>query len=57
MPPVYLQLHAEHIHTVGVEQAVQDVEAMLVADLFPRRMKHWLLRHYDRDHPNLRKYG
>jgi len=36
MPPVYLQLHAEHIHTVGIEQAVQDVEAMLVADLFPR---------------------
>jgi hypothetical protein len=34
LPPVYLQLHAEHIHTVGIEQAVQDVEAMLVADLF-----------------------
>ena len=35
-PPVYLQLHAEHIHTVGVEAAVHDAETMLVRDLFPR---------------------
>ncbi len=34
-PPVYVQLHAEHIHTVGIGAAVGDVEAMLVRDLFP----------------------
>ena len=34
-PPLYLQLHAEHIHSVGVESAVDDVEVVL-RDLFPR---------------------
>jgi hypothetical protein len=35
-PTVYLQLHAEHIHSVGIERAVYEAEAMLVDDLFPR---------------------
>lgn len=34
-PPAYLQLHAAHIHSLGVERAVEDAEAMLVRDLFP----------------------
>ena len=34
-PPAYLQLHAEHIHTLGIERAVEEAEAMLVRDLFP----------------------
>jgi hypothetical protein len=35
-PAVYLQLHAEHIHSVGIERAVREAEAMLVDELFPR---------------------
>jgi hypothetical protein len=34
-PPAYVQLHAEHIHTVGIEAAVEEVEIMLRRDLFP----------------------
>jgi hypothetical protein len=34
-PAAYLQLHAAHIHAVGIEAAVRDAEAMLHRDLFP----------------------
>ncbi len=34
-PPAYLQLHAAHIHTVGVETAEEEVETMLRRDFFP----------------------
>jgi len=35
-PPVYLQLHAEHIHSLGIDAAVGDAESFLVGVLFPR---------------------
>jgi hypothetical protein len=35
-PAAYLQLHAAHIHSVGIETAVHDAEAMLHRDLFPQ---------------------
>ena len=35
-PAAYLQLHAAHIHSVGIEAAVHDAEAMLHRDLFPQ---------------------
>ena len=35
-PPAYLQLHAEHIHTLGMARAVDEAEAMLVRDIFPK---------------------
>jgi hypothetical protein len=35
-PPAYLQLHAEHIHTLGIERAVDEAEVMLVRDVFPK---------------------
>jgi hypothetical protein len=34
-PAAYLQLHAAHIHSFGIEAAVRDAEAMLRRDLFP----------------------
>jgi hypothetical protein len=34
-PPAYVQLHAEHIHAVGIEAAVEEVEIMLRRDFFP----------------------
>lgn len=34
-PPAYVQLHAEHLHTVGIEAAVEEVETMLRRDFFP----------------------
>jgi len=51
--PINCMVYRHLLMAVPNEERV----ANAVADLFPRRMKHWLLRHYDRDHPNLRKYG
>jgi hypothetical protein len=34
-PPAYVQLQAEHIHAVGIEAAVEEVEIMLHRDFFP----------------------
>lgn len=35
-PPAYMQLHSEYIHSVGIETAIGDTEAMLAKDFFPK---------------------
>ena len=36
LPPLYMRLHAAHIHATGIKAAIEDAEAMLVRDLLPR---------------------